>query len=177
MLGIIQSWRRRRYINQLVRRGMTLGRDVALNDGFFLDPSHCFLITIEDGVTFGPGVKVFAHDASSLKCLGTTRIGLVRLRRNAFIGANSVILPGVTVGEDSIVGANSTVARDIPAREVWAGTPAQRLSSVDHYVRMLSLRGGRTFTEGRYAIDRITDERRQEMIAALERDRIGFMAP
>ena len=61
--------------------------------------------------------------------------------------------------------------------EVWAGTPAQRLSSVDHYVRMLSLRGGRTFTEGRYAIDRITDERRQEMIAALERDRIGFMAP
>jgi maltose O-acetyltransferase len=177
MLGYLRRIRRERYIRGLVANGLTLGRNVSLNDGFFLDPSHCYLITIEDGVVFGPGVQVFAHDASSLKALGKTRIGLVRLRRNCFIGASTVILPGVTVGENSIVGANSTVARSVPGNEVWAGSPAERLSSLEDYVKMLSQRTGQTFREDEYALDRITEERKQEMIEALKRDRIGFMAP
>lgn len=43
----------------------------------------------------------------------------------AFIGAHSIILKGVTIGEKSIVGAGSVVAKDIPDGEVWAGNPAK----------------------------------------------------
>jgi maltose O-acetyltransferase len=177
MLDLIMSMRRRRYIQGLVRSGLVLGRNVELNDGFFLDPSHCFLITIEDGVTFGPGVRVFAHDASSLKCLGKTRVGLVRIGKNCFIGAGAVILPGVTIGENSIVGANSTVNRNIPAGEVWAGVPAGRILSVADYAAMLRMRPATDFTEAGYRIGVITDERKREMIEALEKGRLGFMVP
>jgi maltose O-acetyltransferase len=177
MLNWIMNLRRRRYIEGLVRRGLALGKNVELNDGFFLDPSHGFLITIEDGVTFGPGVRVFAHDASSLKCLGKTRIGLVRIGKNCFIGAGAVILPGVTIGENSIVGANSTVNRDIPAGEVWAGVPAARVLSVTDYAAMLRMRPAADFTEAGYRIDVITEERKREMIDALGKGRSGFMVP
>ena len=177
MVGFVRNLLRKRYIQNLVRRGLVLGKAVELNDGFFLDPSHCFLITIEDGVTFGPGVRVFAHDASSLKCLGKTRIGLVRLGRNCFIGAGSVILPGVTIGENSIVGANSVVMRHIPADEVWGGSPASRLLSVADYTSMLRLRGGADFSEGAYCIDVITTEGKREMIDTLRTKHSGFMVP
>ncbi len=177
MLNWIINLRRRRYIEGLVRRGLVLGKNVELNDGFFLDPSHCFLITIEDGVTFGPGVRVFAHDASSLKCLGKTRIGLVRIGRNCFIGAGAVILPGVTIGETSIVGANSTVNRDIPPGEVWAGVPAARVLSVADYAAMLRMRPATDFTEAEYRIGVITEERKREIIDALGKGRMGFMVP
>jgi len=177
MLRLIRDFRRRRYIDGLKKRGLVLGKGVELNDGFFLDPSHCFLITIEDGVVFGPGVRVFAHDASSLKSLGKTRIGLVRLCRNCFIGAGSVILPGVTIGENSVVGANAAVTRSIPANEVWAGSPAARILSVADYVSMLRMRTATDFPESRYCIDVITDEGKQQMIEALKAKRLGFMVP
>jgi maltose O-acetyltransferase len=177
MLALIKRLRRRRYIARLVRSGLRLGNNVELNDGFFIDPSHCFLIIIEDGVTFGPGVRVFAHDASSLKSLGKTRIGLVRLRKNCFVGAGTVILPGVTIGENSIVGANSTVNRRIPANEVWAGTPATRIMSVEHYVAMLRMRAAADFSEATYNSAVITEEGKRKMIELLKRDRLGFMVP
>jgi maltose O-acetyltransferase len=177
MIGFIQSWRRGRYIQRLVARGMALGRNVELNDGFFLDPSHCFLITIEDDVTFGPGVRVFAHDASSLKCLGKTRVGLVRLGRNCFVGAGAVILPGVTIGENSIIGANSVVSRSVPANEVWAGNPAVRILSVTDYAAMLRMRDGVDFPESDFRIGAITAERKQEMKSRLAKAGLGFMVP
>jgi maltose O-acetyltransferase len=177
MFNLIRNYRRDRYLRKLQKRGLALGKNVELNDGFFLDPSHCFLISIEDGVTFGPGVRIFAHDASSLRSLGKTRIGLVRLRRNCFIGASSVVLPGCSVGENSIVGANSTVTRDVPANEVWAGTPAVRILSLEGYVSMLASRPAVDFHENTHSINVISEKGRQEMIRLLERDGIGFMVP
>jgi serine acetyltransferase len=102
---------------------------------------------------------------------------LVRIGKNCFIGAGAVILPGVTIGENSIVGANSTVNRDIPAGEVWAGVPAVRILTVSNYVAMLKMRPGSDFTEAGYRIDVITEERKREMIDALGKGRSGFMVP
>ena len=177
MLELIKQVRRWRHIRTLVRRGLVLGKNVALNDGYFLDPSHCFLITIEDGVTFGPGVQVFAHDASCLRVLGKTKIGLVRLGRNCFIGASSVILPGCSVGENSIVGANSTVTKSIPANQAWSGSPASRLFSLSDYVSMLRQRSAVDFSESTHRIGVISESGKQDIISALKRDRIAFMAP
>jgi galactoside O-acetyltransferase len=51
----------------------------------------------------------------------------VRLCYGADIGARSVVLPGVTVGERSVVGAGSVVSRDVPEGSVFAGVPARLL--------------------------------------------------
>ncbi|WP_300799156.1 DapH/DapD/GlmU-related protein [uncultured Alistipes sp.] len=55
----------------------------------------------------------------------------VRLRRNAWIGAGALILPGVTVGEHAIVGAGSVVTRDVPDGMIVAGNPARVIRPID----------------------------------------------
>lgn len=177
MINRLINFRRKRYVDKLVRNGLSLGKDVYLNDGFFLDPSHCFLITIEDGVVFGPGVKVFAHDASSLKVAGKTKIGLVRLGRNCFVGANSVILPSSSIGSGSILGAQSLLSGHVPGGEVWGGNPAKFIMTVEEYRKRLEAMPGPDFTEAEYAIGRITPERKRRMIEALREHRFGFMKP
>ena len=54
----------------------------------------------------------------------------VRLKRGCWIGAGATILPGVTVGENSIVGAASVVTKDVPDNEIWAGNPAKFIKKI-----------------------------------------------
>lgn len=49
---------------------------------------------------------------------------------NVFIGARCIILKGVTIGENSIVGAGSVVTKSIPANEIWAGNPAKFIRKI-----------------------------------------------
>jgi len=137
MLNRLLNIKRERYIQKLVDRGMKIGKEVYLNDGFFLDPSHAELITLEDKVVFGPRVTVLAHDASTKKVIGKTQLGRVTIKRNAFIGANSTVLAGVTIGENAIIGANSTVTKNVPENEVWAGSPAKKITDIDSYRKKL----------------------------------------
>lgn len=175
MLSRIREIRRERYIRALVRNGLRLGDNVYLNDGFFLDPAHCHLITIENDVTFGPGVRVFAHDASSLKVVGKTKVAPVTIRAGAFVGAGTIILPGAEVGAGSIAGAGSIVSGKIPARELWAGNPARRLMSIEEYRSKLLALDGVEFDEASYASSVLSAERRDEMQRLLADGRIGFM--
>lgn len=93
-------------------------------------------LVIEDHVGWGPGAKV----------LGSTHTGIptdvpfiktdleckpVRIGARADIGVNAIILPGVTVGEDSIVGAGAVVAADVAPQTVVAGVPARVLRQRD----------------------------------------------
>ncbi len=88
-------------------------------------------ITIEDDVMIGGGCKIYDTDFHSIKFeqrmeQPDTHIKSlpVTIKRGAFIGAHSIILKGVTVGEKSIVGAGSVVTKSIPDGEIWAGNPA-----------------------------------------------------
>jgi len=49
------------------------------------------------------------------------------LKQGCNVGANSVILPGITIGENATIGANSLVNKNIPSNEIWAGSPAQKI--------------------------------------------------
>ncbi len=175
MLDFIRKIRRDIYLRKLVGRGLKLGKNVYLNDGFFLDPAHCFLISIEDNVLFGPCVRLFAHDASSLKIIGKTKVGLVRLKRNCFIGANTVILPDSSVGENSVLGASSVLSGHIPANEIWAGNPARRIMSTEDYREKLLAKKQIDFSEEFYNMQVITPTKKREMLKALELYPLGFM--
>ena len=55
----------------------------------------------------------------------------VTLKNNVFTGAYTTILKGVTINENSIIGACSVIAKDIPANEIWAGNPAKFIKSIE----------------------------------------------
>ena len=121
-------------VEKLVRMGLTVGKNFNPQLGFDLDASHCWLITIGDNVTFAPGVRILAHDASMHYALGYTKIAPVTIGDNVFIGADSVVLPGTTIGADSIVGAGSVVTKDVPAGMVYAGNPAREICTVQEFL-------------------------------------------
>lgn len=107
----------------------SIGKNVFINhDCSFLDLGG---ITIEDDVLIGPKVSLITEnhpiDPSQRKSLDLQSI---RIKRNAWIGAASTILPGVTVGENAIVAAGSVVTKDVPDNVVVAGVPAKMIKKI-----------------------------------------------
>lgn len=115
----------------LIKRGLKVGSDFNRLQGCFIDPTHCFLIEIGDDVTMSIRVTLMAHDASTKKLTGYTRIGRIKVGNHVFIGANATILPGVTIGDGAVIGAGSVVTHDVPAGCVAAGVPARVISTTD----------------------------------------------
>jgi maltose O-acetyltransferase len=157
------------YLQTLRDRGLVLGRNTSFQEGIFIDPSHCFLVSIGDDCVFAPNVHLVAHDASTKVVAGATRLGAVRIGSRCFFGDSVIVLPGVTIGDDCIIGAGAVVTRDVPAGSVAAGNPAKVLKSTAEYREQhQALRAqGRTFGAG-YHIPGITPERRAEVLKALE---------
>ena len=96
-------------------------------------------ITIGDNVKIGGGVSIYDTDFHSLNPLlrkdartdikSISKLPVV-VKDNVFIGAQSTILKGVTIGHNSIIGAGSLVAKNIPSNEIWAGNPAKFIKNV-----------------------------------------------
>ncbi len=121
-------------VEKLIGMGLTVGKNFNPQLGFDLDASHCWLITIGDNVTFGPGVRILAHDASMHQALGYTKIGRVDIGDNVFIGAGSIVLPGTSIGANSIIGAGSVVTGNVPEGKVFAGNPAKEICSTEDFL-------------------------------------------
>lgn len=107
-----------------------LGRDVFLNYGVtILDVCR---VTIGDMTQIGPGVQIVAADhprEADYRDAGLENGKPVVIGRNVWIGAAAVILPGVTVGDDAIVGAGAIVTRDVAPGATVVGNPARPLPS------------------------------------------------
>lgn len=87
-------------------------------------------INAKAGVTIEDEVQIGAHCAIYSVSTIDGREAAVRLKRNCRIGTHSTVMPGVTVGENSIVGAHSFVNRDIPANCLAFGVPARVIRSL-----------------------------------------------
>lgn len=94
-------------------------------------------IIVEDYVNLGVGVLVYDTDHHPIDYLARrrhdiTRIAAapVRICKDAFVGANTIILKGVTIGERSIIAAGSVVTKDIPADSIAAGVPAKVIKTL-----------------------------------------------
>jgi acetyltransferase-like isoleucine patch superfamily enzyme len=99
-------------------------------------------VVIEDNVRIGGGTVIYDTDFHSLNykeriAKPEIRINIktvpVIIKRNAFIGSNCTILKGVTIGENSIVGASSVVSKNIPNNEIWGGNPARFIKKLEKY--------------------------------------------
>ncbi len=175
ILDYIRQKKRHLYINRLIDRGLSLGKNVEIISKFFFDPAHCFLISIGDNCTICPNVRLIAHDASTKTHLGYTKIGKITIEKDCFIGDSTIILPGVTIGSNSIIGAGSVVVKSIPAYSVAAGNPAKIICKLDEYLqRIKALRDGKTVFSEEYWINNLDEEKCNEIIESV-RESISFI--
>lgn len=111
-------------------RHIRLGRNVFINHACsFVDMGG---ITIEDDVFIGPKVNLLTEnhpvDPSSRNVLDLKPI---LVKRNVWIGGAATVLPGVTIGENSVVAAGAVVTRDVPPNTIVGGIPAKFIKTIN----------------------------------------------
>ncbi|MBQ5984349.1 MAG: acyltransferase [Bacteroidales bacterium] len=165
----------RSVLERAIDSGMKIGADCNIQSGVLLDISHAWLISIGDRVTLAPRVHILAHDASTKNTLGYTVIRKTTIGNNVFIGAGSIVLPGVKIGNDCIIGAGSIVTHSIPDGMVAAGNPCHVLCTYEDYMqkRKRQLQEGIKY-ESDYLISSITEEKKERMKQELENS-IGYI--
>tara|TARA_B100001105_G_C22146446_1_gene338207 strand:- start:176 stop:568 length:393 start_codon:yes stop_codon:yes gene_type:complete len=97
----------------------TLGDKVEIGSFSVIDAKYG--VEIQDNVKIGWNCTIMSNSSIDGKK------GKVVLEKNCNIGANSVVFPNVKIGRNAVIGANSLVNCDIPAEEVWIGSPAKKL--------------------------------------------------
>lgn len=114
--------------------GVSIGQNV----GFGSEP---YLITIGNKTRINKNVQFITHDGSLWvvrnlypEYKNADLIKPIKIGSNVQIGNNAIILPGVTVGDNCIIGAAAVVTRDIPDNSVAAGVPARIIETVDEYI-------------------------------------------
>lgn len=118
-----------------VRNGFRHGSNFNCFSPDAIDSNWPWLISIGDNVTISSNVTILAHDAStSMGGKAGTKVGIVKIGSNVFIGANSTVLCNTRIGDNVIIGACSLVTKDIPSNSVVAGNPAKILCSYDEYI-------------------------------------------
>jgi len=87
------------------------------------------LVRIGKDCILAPHCVVICHDASYVPTLGRYRFAPVEIGDRVFIGFGAVVMPGLTIGSDSVIGAGAVVTKDVPPNTVVAGVPARPIGS------------------------------------------------
>ncbi len=112
------------------------GTNIRIGSAVFLNFNCVVLdvvaVTIGDGTQIGPAVQIYAadHPRDAAERRAGKEFGRpVRIGRNVWIGGGSIVLPGVTIGDDAVIGAGSVVTRDVGAGVTVFGNPARAKGS------------------------------------------------
>lgn len=114
---------------------LIIGNNVGISQAALI--SHCSL-KIGDNVKIGGGTCIYTTDFHAIDSqirlsnndTKEKKSAAVTISKNVFIGANCIILKGVSIGENSIIGAGSVVTKSIPSNQIWAGNPARFIRSL-----------------------------------------------
>ena len=109
-----------------IENDVKIGNDVTVKCGVQLWDG----VELEDGVMVGSNVT-FTNDRYPRSKNKDWTLLRTRVCKGATIGAGSTILPGITIGEKAFIAAGSVVTQDIPAGEIWMGSPAKFYKKVD----------------------------------------------
>lgn len=110
-----------------------IGNNVGISNAILVSQ---VCIKIDDYVFIGGGTKIYDNDFHSVilneRLNNPTYIpsAPVHIKEGAFIGGHSIILKGVTIGKNAVVGAGSVVTKSIPDNEIWAGAPAKKIKNL-----------------------------------------------
>lgn len=125
-----------RLIDIARKKGVKIGEGCRLYSNNF--GSEPYLIEIGNHVTITNGVQFITHDGGvwvfrENKLPNADIVGKIKIENNCFVGTNTIILPNVVIGENSIVAAGSIVTKSVPKNSVVAGVPARVIKDTDEY--------------------------------------------
>lgn len=121
--------------NYLRKKGYLVGK----NNRIYIRElgTEPYLVKIGNHCTITSGVRFLTHDGGAWifreEMPDLNIFGKIEIKDNCFIGVNSILLPNVTIGPDSIVGAGSVVTKNVPPNTVVAGVPAKIICSTKEY--------------------------------------------
>lgn len=128
-------------IEQAKKEGLIVGKNVSFIDtpNFGSEP---YLISIGDNTTISFDVAFVNHDGGTRVIRNlpnqnkeTVIYGKITIGNNCFIGCRTTILPGVKIGDNTIIGAGSIVTKDIPSNSVACGVPCKVICSIEEYIK------------------------------------------
>ena len=139
-IGLFKKLRRKMKGSLRVAKeqGMSVGQGVSVmgNVNFGSEP---YLIQLCDKVRISYDVLFVTHDGGTYafrnleKYKNVVKFGKIVVGKGSFIGARSIILPGVKIGEHCVIGAGSVVTKDVPDNSVVCGVPAKVVCSLEQY--------------------------------------------
>ena len=110
-----------------------IGNNVGISNSAF----SCYdRIAMEDHVFVGAGCKFFDNDFHPIEyekrifSNESPKAAPILIKEGAFVGGDTFVLKGVTIGKHSVIGAGSVVTKDIPDNEIWAGNPARFIKTI-----------------------------------------------
>jgi acetyltransferase-like isoleucine patch superfamily enzyme len=164
-------------IDQLVAQGLKLGEGTHIAHPIYIDRLHPWLITIDDYATLGPYVAVITHDATLNQHTGQTRLGRVTVGKRVHVGVGAILLPGTSIGDDSVVGAGAVVHGDVPPNSLVIGNPAKAspIKPVAAWHRASAARAPSWPDAGWTVFTGINEERKHEQREALAGGASGYV--